>query len=429
MNSINKGLHCYEGKSDLYVPHGYMGTKTIKNEPNNIIQHKFQLKLCSAESEIYNPDYTRGNFGAVIRLLALERALGVFLGFHSETTDHKSSTNKILNKVHLYDIKKEVATGFSIYNKELVRQVFWQLQNVEWFKDSESLIILHNFLVAVSHTVFGCKTPSSPLSPQRNNKFYSKLLKDLNGQNELEQLDCFNQLSNIFKRGLLSKYPQIVKIYAAYKPWTTRTGLFVDINIYIGCNFNGINTVMSNLINTQRGFFCEIFSGGPFGLDLARFHDGGAFLIDDSFGIKPDNDILKIERHSYFLPEESCQAQERVDDGFSSSDDEDIIIRSRRPSVDATVKNENDPNAQNTPDRPDADAIFVNPNNTPIRRTTRKRPRTFSCELVNKTYGILELELKDNQSSCSDKCVPCKIRFHSLINLSQSRVRGSAKLF
>ena len=92
-----------------------------------------------------------------------------------------------------------------------------------------------------------------------------------------------------------------------------------------------------------------------------------------------------------------------------------------------TVKNENDPNTQNAPLKAQEDANFLNPNQTPIRRTSRKRARALSCEFFN-TYGILELELKDNQSSCSDKCVPCKIRFHSLINLSQSIVRGSAEL-
>ena len=186
-------------------------------------------------------------------------------------------------------------------------------------------------------------------------------------------------------RDFLLTSPQLIKIYAAYKPWVSSKGIFIDISIMIGCNFPGINTVVSSVLQTpsQKDFYYSIFTSSPCGLDLGRFYSKDAFLADENFGIEPPADLLKIERASCFLPMDAYAAQERNADDFSSSDDDEIVFQSKNSSRIQSTKAElekepmlenNRPN--NTPDKAD-NTNFVNPNDTPIKNQRKRRRRNL----------------------------------------------------
>ena len=183
MLNVRRGLDCYEQELQLRKPVGYMNTHCIQNHPNDIIIHRYKLKLCNHKQEIANLNFEKGDLGIIAQSLALERAFLAYLGYFSVAT-RGENFEKTLDGAKLFKMKNELSEGFDHYADDMNRALIWYLQD-DWYKNSLSVITLHNFLSAIMTKIGGFKAERDPLSPIRNPNFVSFILLRMNGNYEL----------------------------------------------------------------------------------------------------------------------------------------------------------------------------------------------------------------------------------------------------
>ena len=380
MLNVRRGLDCYEQELQLRKPTGFLSTHSIQNHPNDVFIHRYKMKLCNVNQEIVNPNFENGNLGAIAQTLAIEKALLAYVGFYSVAT-RGEITDKTLDKAKLFNMRSELTHGFDRYAEDLNRALVWYVQG-DWYKNSQSLIILHNFLNAIMIKVGGFKNDRDPLSPIRNTDFISLWLLRMNGDYETEQFRLLTELKKLITQSLRRFMPHIFETYYTYKVTSTNRGLFVEIDVLSCFKFDNMDSVIFNLLNTRKDtYFSKLFPlNYPIGADLAAFCPL-LRSVDMTFQQKLHPlSLLKNERKKYFMSIEN-QLKRAEEDQFSSSDDENFLSPTRAINAEAISPTPNQaprlvlPKVQSSPKMEAAkndQGVFITPNR-PVRK--RRRPQ------------------------------------------------------
>ena len=325
MLSIKKGLDCYQSEKLLDKPYGYNSTHVIVNAPNDIHCHRFNIKLCSKGANIRNPNFKKGNMGDLMHHLAIEKALLAYIGFHALTCRDFETTRGEVSKAKLFGLRNETDHGFDRMASDFNNGIIWLLQN-EWYRNHNSIISLHNFLNMFFNSVLGCKTRRDPLSPIREVVFAAKPLERMNGTYEKDQLKLLVELKNYVTKQIRFNHPKVVETFYSYRPHCNNRGIFLEIDIYMSCQFDLLDQVLHTMLDSRKGtYFQKLFQADvPLGVDLVAFYLPDKVEKRFVFGKNHPENVFESEREIGFM---SIEQHEKLvaEDEFSSSDDEHLV--------------------------------------------------------------------------------------------------------
>ena len=376
MLSIKRGLDCYQAEALLNKPYGYNSTHVIVNTPNDLFVHRFNIKLCSKGAQIKNPTFKLGDLGVIVQGIAMEKALLSYLGFFALTCREKATSRGEINKQKLYNLRTETDHGFDRFSSDFNNAIVWHLQS-EWYQNHSSIIALHNFVNSVFNQVLGCGVARDPLSPIKNRISAAKPLMRMDGAYEKEQFRLLTELKNFVTKQLRFNHPKLIETFYSYKPYTNNRGIFVEIDVFNCCQFDKVDQVVHNLLDSRKGtFFQKLFwTELPLGVDLISFYRPIQSASDFTFGKDHPNDLLLTEREIGFMSLDEQLKLRNIDD-FSSSDDEDFMNHSpihfssrQKQSVNKDLPA--DPKTPQTKLMPPPECV------TPSK-TTRKRKRSLA---------------------------------------------------
>ena len=293
--------------------------------PNDIYCHRYNLKLCSKNAQIRNLDFQKGLLGDIMQGLAIERGLLAYIGFHALVCRDGPPDKGEINKQKLYGLRNETDHGFDRFASDFNNGIIWHLQN-EWYKNHDSIVALHNFLNMVFNQVLGSKTKRDPLSPIREFIFAAKPLERMNGTYEKGQLNLLIELKNFVTKQIRFNHPKVMETFYSYRPYVNNRGIFVEIDIYLCCQFQLLDGIMHNMLSARKNtYFNKLFSKEtPLGIDLMTFYSSHISHGIGEFGKTHPSDLLKTEREIGFMSIEKQKELVQKDD-FTSSDDENLF--------------------------------------------------------------------------------------------------------